>query len=464
MLFAQSSPTYAGPVICASRTVVLLDHLRVPYQVLPGSELPPSVAAIWASGREHAALIWPTDAGHWSAFADLPARVCNSDELDKLVAQLGGRWEDELDGIRCDERGRRLLPFDLNETILGLWSEAYIRERGGGGSRNTMLRTYYAVRPVLPRSMQIAMRRAFARVQERTTFPRWPFEPALHDLFDRMLAYVAAAVGEEVPYLLPWPNGARWALVLTHDVEHAAGCDRVPEVAALERSVGLRSSWNFVPRRYEVPEMLLSTLHRDGFEVGVHGLYHDGRDLAPETFAERMPVMQAMGREWGAVGFRSPATLRNWELMPQLGFDYDSSYPDTDPYEPQAGGCCSILPFFNRNIVELPITLPQDHTLFTILRRDGAGAWIEKAEAIRERGGMALLITHPDYMDPDALAAYRDFLVRFADANDVWRALPRDVSAWWRRRAGSLPVRENGGWRVEGAAAGEASVAFAAPG
>ena len=28
--------------------------------------------------------------------------------------------------------------------------------------------------------------------------------------------------------------------------------------------------------------------------------------------------------------------------MPRLGFDYDSSYTDTDPYEPQPGGCCTL--------------------------------------------------------------------------------------------------------------------------
>ena len=193
-------------------------------------------------------------------------------------------------------------------------------------------------------------------------------------------------------------------------------------------------------------------------------------NFAPSTPATPKPMapkpiqpMKLSGRVWTAPGFRSPATRRAWELMPQLGFDYDSSYPDTDPYEPQAGGCCSLLPFFNRTIVELPITLPQDHTLFTILRRSGAETWIEKTEAIRDRGGMALLITHPDYMDDAALAAYRCFLERFAGAVDVWRALPREVSDWWRRRAASLPVRDERGWRVDGAAAGEATIAFAAP-
>ena len=38
-----------------------------------------------------------------------------------------------------------------------------------------------------------------------------------------MLTRVAEARGGPVPYIAPWPAGRSWALVLTHDVEHAAG-------------------------------------------------------------------------------------------------------------------------------------------------------------------------------------------------------------------------------------------------
>jgi hypothetical protein len=64
-----------------------------------------------------------------------------------------------------------------------------------------------------------------------------------------------------------------------------------------------------------------------------------------------MAIRQYANR-WGAVGYRSPATHRRWEWMPLLGFEYDSSYPDTDPFEPQPGGCCTWLPYFNDGLVE----------------------------------------------------------------------------------------------------------------
>ena len=151
-----------------------------------------------------------------------------------------------------------------------------------------------------------------------------------------------------------------------------------------------------------------------------------------------------------------------------LGFEYDSSYPDTDPYEPQPGGCCTYLPFFNEEMVELPITLPQDHTVFTILGHAGSEVWLHKARAVRARGGMVLALTHPDYAgDPRVRRAWQDLLEEFHGDPTVWHALPCEAAAWWRRRAASRVVPDpsrsgpGAGWGVEGPAAGEARVRLA---
>jgi glycosyltransferase involved in cell wall biosynthesis len=175
--------------------------------------------------------------------------------------------------------------------------------------------------------------------------------------------------------------------------------------------------------------------------------------------------MRSHAERWNAVGFRSPGTQRKWGWMPRLGFDYDSSYSDTDPYEPQPGGCCTYLPYFNDDLVELPITLPQDHTLFTILQHPDADVWLRKAHLLRERHAMALVLTHPDYArDPRISQGYRRLLDTFRDDDSAWRALPRDVAAWWRRRAASSIRGSGGGWTIEGPAAGEGRVRFATAG
>jgi hypothetical protein len=405
------------------------------------------------------------------------AGVMSDDELKPLLADSGS-WHrgaklvdaagKRAGSIWTDSAGRIVLPFDPDEAIRSLLTESYKGVESTGAMRamkQLALRSYYFVRPVLPRPLRIAMRRMFSRVQRRTMFPRWPIEPSLHDLYEYLLGLLAEAAGRRVPWLRPWPGGCSWALVLTHDVETAFGRDNVNLMRDVERRLGLRSAWNFVPRGYEVSDALIEDLSADGFEVGVHGLYHDGRDLASQALLEqRLPEICAYRDRWGATGFRSPATLRGWELMPLLPFNYDSSYPDSDPFEPQGGGCCTWLPFFNEHLVELPITLVQDHTLFVILGEPDERLWLEKARYLRKRGGMALLITHPDYMtDPARLSSYERFLSAFADDEKLWRALPREISDWWRRRADSVIVRDGGGWRVEGPAADAAEIAFADP-
>jgi hypothetical protein len=364
-----------------------------------------------------------------------------------------------------DTDGDVFLPFDPGEVMRLYWSEGYRdigRSAMATSGRAAALRGYYLARPALPRSVQIELRRLFARVQAASSFPGWPVEDSLHDFYDWLFAVIAELAAGPVPFLGLWPDGRSWALVLTHDVETAAGYRDMELLRAPERARGYRSSWNFVGARYQVDDETVRSLRDDGCEIGVHGLRHDGRDLSGRLLDERLPAMWEHASRWNAVGFRSPATHRDWELMHRLGFDYDSSYTDTDPYEPQPGGCCTYLPYFNRDTVELPITLPQDHTLFTILQHADAGLWLRKARHIRDRGGMVLMLTHPDYArDQRQARGYQTLLDTFAGDGSAWRALPREVSSWWRGRAASTIHSDGDGWRVDGSASATGRVCFA---
>lgn len=401
------------------------------------------------------------------------ARVLGDTPAERVLAQHGGEWSraarvlddagTPVASIWASADGHVFLPFDPDEVCHNYWSERYLtilRPEASRRTRRLAMRVYYRVRDLLPRRAQIWVRRLYAIKQRRTRFPSWPAETALHDFFDLFTAILADVAGEPVPRIAAWPGGHTWALVLTHDVETAAGLAALDPVLELESRLGLRSSWNFVPARYEVDDALVAELHARGFEVGVHGLYHDGRDLESlERVEERLPRIREAAERWGAVGFRSPATHRQWQLMPLLEFDYDSSYPDSDPFEPQDGGCCTWLPFFNEAMIELPLTMPQDHTMFEILRHSDEQLWVEKAEFLRERGGMALIDTHPDYMHKRyTRSSYERLLERYAHDASAWKPLPRDLSDWWRRRAASRIERVDTDWIVTGPAAGEARI------
>ena len=145
--------------------------------------------------------------------------------------------------------------------------------------------------------------------------------------------------------------------------------------------------------------------------------------------------------------------------MKVMNFEYDSSFPDTDPYEPQPGGSCSVWPYFLGSMVELPLTMPQDHTLYEILGHTDLGVWDQKADWLERVGGLVLVNVHPDYMTTDRrLRQYEDFLLRMKQRANMWHALPKEIARWWRDRDASTLEIRNGEPAITGPVAGRAAV------
>ncbi len=298
---------------------------------------------------------------------------------------------------------------------------------------------YYHIKPLIPRRAQIFLRRRVALGKLARYAHVWPID-------ERAATPPAGWPG--------WPEGKKFAFVLTHDVETAKGVERCIPLAELEKSLGFRSSFNFVAGDYEVPRSLLDDLTREGFEIGVHGLYHD-RNLfrSRRVFEEQVPAINQRLREWGAAGFRTPSMYHNLDWLHDLDILYDSSTFDTDPFEPQPDGVGTIFPFWVSNgsgetgYVELPYTLPQDFTLFAVLGHGNIALWKRKLAWIADAGGMANVITHPDYMSFDKgrtgpgeypAGLYREFLshVQKNQAGTYWHTLPSGISAFVRDHRG----------------------------
>jgi peptidoglycan/xylan/chitin deacetylase (PgdA/CDA1 family) len=279
----------------------------------------------------------------------------------------------------------------------------------------------------------------------------WPVE----ERFARFVWLVMANLLRErsvrsAPMVALWPGMARFAFVLTHDVETTEGQSFVGALADLEERHGFRSSFNFVPERYPLDKALMEDLRRRGFEIGVHGLKHDGKLFSSRAlFERRVKRINRYLSEWDAVGFRSPLTHRNPEWMQALDVEYDLSFFDTDCYETMPGGTMSIWPFLVGRFVEMPYTLVQDHTLMIILREQTPRLWLEKVGFIERFNGMVLLNAHPDYLrQPVHLAIYETFLREMQSRSGYWHALPYEVARWWRARAGAQVDYEDERWVI----------------
>jgi peptidoglycan/xylan/chitin deacetylase (PgdA/CDA1 family) len=348
-------------------------------------------------------------------------------------------------------------PFDFSH---------YQHERyRGTPRRGPVLNAYYTLKPLIPRSLQLALRRRYATRQAKRVFPAWPIEPVLvNAVHDELRARIEADAADRVPIVGFWPAGYLSASILTHDVESEAGFSNIARLVELEQRHGFTSSWNFVAEDYSVPTAIFDQLRAAGCEIGLHGIRHDGKLFQSRArFEAELPKIHHYLEAWEAVGFRSPATHRRAEWMHELACLYDSSYPDTDPFEPQPGGCCSILPFMFGELVELPITLAQDHTLWEILENHTIDVWRDKAAWIIDNHGLVSINTHPDYfVSEERFALYDEFVAFLAARSGCWRALPADVASWWRLREHLCCEELDGGdARVVGEGAERAAIWWA---
>jgi glycosyltransferase involved in cell wall biosynthesis len=300
-------------------------------------------------------------------------------------------------------------------------------------------RFYYFVKPIMPWRLRLALRRWRANRRRRSFADVWPIDPR---------------AARTPPGWPGWPHGKRFAVVLTHDVEGSKGVSRVEQLMNAELRHGFHSSFNFVPEgEYRVPDAVRAMLTQTGFEVGVHGLQHDGKLYSSKAnFAAKALQIREYLQNWNACGFRSPLMQHRLGWLHALGVEYDSSTFDTDPFEPEPDGMGTVFPFWvpgpdGSGYVELPYTLVQDFNLFMVLRERN-DVWKQKLDWIAEHGGMMLLNTHPDYMcfdgepgrDEFPVSHYEDFLryVREEYEGSYWSALPREVAQYYRDR---VPLR-----------------------
>ncbi|MDR0306534.1 MAG: hypothetical protein LBI42_06825 [Chitinispirillales bacterium] len=294
---------------------------------------------------------------------------------------------------------------------------------------------FYQLKPFIPRRYQLMLRSSIIRRKLESVSAVWPIDPK---------------AGQKPKNWSGWPGGKRFAVVLTHDVEHARGQDKSYQVAHLEKSLGFRSSFNLVPQRYVVSSDLRHFLVRHGFEVGVHDYNHDGKLFGSQkVFEERAPLINNYLREWGACGFRAGAMHHNLDWIGMLDIEYDSSTFDTDPFEPQPDGVGTIFPFLVKRkgiklpFVEMPYTLPQDFTLYVLLREKTIDIWKNKIDWIAEQGGMVLVNTHPDYMCFEGeTCGYEQYGARIYEQfleyllcryeGEYWSALPREAAKYYK--------------------------------
>ena len=358
------------------------------------------------------------------------------------------------------------LPFDPVQAVDNLRCERYLESPLSGN--HFFHSAYYRIRPFLPVALRRHVQRLYFSGWNKISFPAWPVDRTVENIFERLLILsMKSRRVSRMPFIWFWPEGAGSCTIITHDVETRAGADSCTQLMDLADSFEIKSSFQIVPEdRYPVPASLPESIRARGFEVNLHDLNHDGHLFSDlQQFLERADQINRYARDYQTRGFRSGVMYRNVDWFDALHVSYDMSIPNVAHLDPQRGGCCTVLPFFVGNILELPLTTTQDYSLFHILNRHSIGLWKQQVALILEKHGLVSVIIHPDYLVDDAARRVCGDLLAYVSGlrsrGETWIALPSEVDAWWRQRSRLQLVKSGGSWSIEGAGSDRARVAWA---
>jgi hypothetical protein len=214
-----------------------------------------------------------------------------------------------------------------------------------------------------------------------------------------------------------------------------------------------------------VPWTYWNEIRTRGFEFNIHDLNHDSNLFQEKSeFERRAKLINGYAKTYRARGFLAGAMYRNQDWFSSVDFSYDMSVPNVAHLEPQRGGCCTVMPYFVGNLLELPLTTSQDYSVCNILehysyRLVGEASLAHSqqtwAEHDIEPSGLIELKPRGVY---DGLLRY---LRKLCDRENVWHALPGEVDRWWRARRQMRIVNTGNAWKVQGPESHRARMAFA---
>ncbi len=126
------------------------------------------------------------------------------------------------------EKGSVYLPFDPSQIVENLRREVYVGDWRQGAS-STLAEAYYFLRPALSVGVRRHLQRFHLKGWERLSFPRWPVDFSVDNIFEQLMLLSLRACGiERIPFIWFWPAGSSSCAIMTHDVETKVGRDFCP--------------------------------------------------------------------------------------------------------------------------------------------------------------------------------------------------------------------------------------------
>ena len=230
------------------------------------------------------------------------------------------------------------------------------------------------------------------------------------------------------------------ACALTHDVDTKEGLKKSLKVKKLEETYDMPSAWFLPSEQYSLERKIIEELGNNG-EIGSHDTKHDGKlfQLSQTKLVRRLgqskKTLEAITNQTIA-GFRAPVLQHTPNLLQGLrlcGYKYDTSIPTWEARHPRtmrSHGIGTVYPTFIEGILEIPITVMQDHQFLYVLGlkpKDVILEWLSAMTSIEKLGGCCIFLSHPEYslLDGEGLSNYEDLLNIIKSNKAVSVALPK---------------------------------------
>jgi len=233
---------------------------------------------------------------------------------------------------------------------------------------------------------------------------------------------IEKTLGQELKY----KKSYLWSIAITHDIDSKAGLKKAKSLLKIEEKYNIRSTW-FIPigefNKEKSNLETIKTLSTSG-EMASHGFTHTP-DLINKPINRLIYELKKSKEELEKIcntqvyGFRAPLLQHNRKIFRaarEAGFQYTSTTPTREYRHPMTGGphgIETIHPILIGDIIEIPITIIQDHQLIYVHKLNAKESleFIKNTlYKINKYNGQSIILIHPDYKIAEAPDLYEKFI------------------------------------------------------
>ncbi len=280
-----------------------------------------------------------------------------------------------------------------------------------------------------------------------------------------------------------WPNGKKFAICLTHDVDrvkktyqyftHLVKTHRsyhflslfqknepywnFEKIIEIENKYEVKSTFFFMNetkkielsnlsmRRYNIHESklvdIIQKLNKSGWEIGLHGSYNSykNKDMLAK---EKRGLEEIIGDEVTGIRqhYLNLEIPKTWKIQEEVGFKYDTTFGFQDKIGFRSRKYYPFYPFDDSSFLEIPLAI-MDVLLFKNAK-NMEEAWKKCKELINiteKKGGILTVLWHQRVFNEKEFPGWSriyEKIIKVCKEMDAWITTAKDIAEWWNDKCG----------------------------